>query len=405
MRHSARRPPSVVDRVLDLLGAFTAERPRLTLSELQPQCRACRCRPRTGSPVSSRGAGPSCATKPAPTASGCGCGKSPRSLRTARSCGKARCRSWKTSTKPRTRTCSSPCSTGPRSSSSSASCNRCGAVNVLTRVGGRLPAHATGVGQVLLAHASAEVQEEVLAGPLKTFTPKTIASPALLRRVLADVRRDGYVISDGQVELVALSVAAPVRDTTDEVVAAISVVVPAGGTDPRTLVPASPGRGTRDFAGAGGTQGRAPEPVAPRRLEPDCGRMDPGLPDGVGEGAAHRSSSSVPARAGSRPWLRCGTGASPAGSCWSARNRCSRTSGRRCPRAFSPAPSHAATDPAHRIVLRGKGHRPGRRPGRALDRAARTAARAARSDTTSWSSPPAPGPVPFPCPVWTSRVC
>lgn len=34
MRNSAPRPPSVVDRVLDLLGAFTAERPRLTLSEL-----------------------------------------------------------------------------------------------------------------------------------------------------------------------------------------------------------------------------------------------------------------------------------------------------------------------------------------------------------------------------------
>lgn len=113
-----------------------------------------------------------------------------------------------------------------------------GAVNVLTRVGGRLPAHATGVGLVLLAHAPAEVQEEVLAGPLKTFTPKTIASPVLLRRVLADIRRDGHVISDGQVELVALSVAAPVRDATDEVVAAISVVVPAEGTDPRTLVPA-----------------------------------------------------------------------------------------------------------------------------------------------------------------------
>jgi DNA-binding IclR family transcriptional regulator len=52
------------------------------------------------------------------------------------------------------------------------------------------------------------------------------------------VRRDGYAVSDGQIELIALSVAAPVRDATDEVVAAISVVVPAEGTDPRTLVPA-----------------------------------------------------------------------------------------------------------------------------------------------------------------------
>lgn len=112
------------------------------------------------------------------------------------------------------------------------------AVNVITRVGGRLAAHATGVGLVLLAHAPTEVQEQVLSGPLKTYTPKTIASPEHLRRVLADVRRDGFVISDQQVELVSLSVAAPVYGPEDSVVAAISIVVPAQGAEPRTLVPA-----------------------------------------------------------------------------------------------------------------------------------------------------------------------
>jgi DNA-binding IclR family transcriptional regulator len=113
-----------------------------------------------------------------------------------------------------------------------------GAVNVVSRVGGRLPAHATGVGLVLLAHAPADVQEEVLAGPLKVYTPKTISSPDRLRHVLADVRRDGYAISDGQIELIALSVAAPVFGADDSVVAAISIVVPSEGTDPHTLVPA-----------------------------------------------------------------------------------------------------------------------------------------------------------------------
>jgi DNA-binding IclR family transcriptional regulator len=78
----------------------------------------------------------------------------------------------------------------------------------------------------------------VLAGPLKTFTPKTIGSESELRRVLADVRRNGYAISDGQIELISLSVAAPVFAADDAVAAAISVVVPAEGTDPRTLVPA-----------------------------------------------------------------------------------------------------------------------------------------------------------------------
>src|SRR5581483_9657836 len=100
-----------------------------------------------------------------------------------------------------------------------------GAVRVLTRVGGRFPAHATGVGLVLLAHADPEVQERAIAGPLRRFTGKTICSGAVLRRVLADVRRTGVAISDGQVELVALSVAAPVYGPDDRVAAAVSVVI------------------------------------------------------------------------------------------------------------------------------------------------------------------------------------
>ncbi|GAA2547404.1 IclR family transcriptional regulator [Pseudonocardia hydrocarbonoxydans] len=111
------------------------------------------------------------------------------------------------------------------------------AVNVITRVGGRLPLHATGVGLVLLAHAPPELQERVLAAPLRRYTEHTITTPAQLRRVLADVRRSGVAVSDRQIELVALSVAAPVRAPGGEVVAALSVVVPAAGSDPRAYVP------------------------------------------------------------------------------------------------------------------------------------------------------------------------
>nr|WP_211178196.1 IclR family transcriptional regulator [Pseudonocardia acidicola] len=111
------------------------------------------------------------------------------------------------------------------------------AVNVITRVGMRLPLHATGVGLVLLAHADAELQERVLAAPLRRYTDKTICSADELRRVLADVRRTGVAISDGQIELVALSVAAPVRGASGDVVAALSVVVPATGTNPLAYVP------------------------------------------------------------------------------------------------------------------------------------------------------------------------
>lgn len=99
------------------------------------------------------------------------------------------------------------------------------AVRVRTQVGAHWPMHATGVGLVLLAHAPHQVRETVLARPLESFTERTVTDPALLRAMLADVRRAGYAISDGQVTLDAYSVAAPVRGPRDDVVAAVSVVV------------------------------------------------------------------------------------------------------------------------------------------------------------------------------------
>jgi DNA-binding IclR family transcriptional regulator len=64
-------------------------------------------------------------------------------------------------------------------------------VHALTRVGGRLPVHATGVGLVLLAHAGRDVQQQVLAGPLTAYTPFTVVDPLQIRAILADVRRKG----------------------------------------------------------------------------------------------------------------------------------------------------------------------------------------------------------------------
>ena len=111
------------------------------------------------------------------------------------------------------------------------------AVNVITRMGSRLPLHATGVGLVLLAHAPVEVQELALASPLRTFTPKTIRRPRQLREALARVRRDDYAISDRQIEMITYSVAAPVRGLEGDVVAAVSVVVPTE-TRQGTVLPA-----------------------------------------------------------------------------------------------------------------------------------------------------------------------
>ncbi|HEX4250125.1 MAG TPA: IclR family transcriptional regulator [Pseudonocardia sp.] len=110
-----------------------------------------------------------------------------------------------------------------------------GAVPVLTRVGGRFALTATGGGLVLLAHAPDDVREDVLGGPIPRFTEYTVTDPARLRALLADVRANGYSISDRQVTDDALSVGAPIRDARGAVVAAVSLVVHHGVAAPHPL--------------------------------------------------------------------------------------------------------------------------------------------------------------------------
>jgi DNA-binding IclR family transcriptional regulator len=112
------------------------------------------------------------------------------------------------------------------------------AVSVLTRVGGRFALAPTGVGLVLLAHAPVEVQEQVLAAPLRRHTPHTITDPRQLRRVLAEVRRSGVAVSDRQVTTDAVSVAAPI-EARGAVVAALSIVV--RGNSAAAVRPFAPG--------------------------------------------------------------------------------------------------------------------------------------------------------------------
>jgi DNA-binding IclR family transcriptional regulator len=112
------------------------------------------------------------------------------------------------------------------------------AVAVYTKVAGRFALPPTGVGLVLLAHAPVEVQERVLAGPLKRYTRYTLTDPRELRRVLADVRRTGVAVSDRQVTADAVSVAAPV-EVRGSVVAALSIVV--RGNSPAAVRTMAPG--------------------------------------------------------------------------------------------------------------------------------------------------------------------
>lgn len=96
----------------------------------------------------------------------------------------------------------------------------------ITRIAGRLPLHASSSGLILLAFAPEDERERVLAEPLAPVSPETVIDPGELRRRLADIRRDGFVVAAGSIESVSTGVAVPVRDGRGPVIAALSVVLP-----------------------------------------------------------------------------------------------------------------------------------------------------------------------------------
>ncbi len=99
-------------------------------------------------------------------------------------------------------------------------------MSVNLSVGSRLPSHATAMGKVLLAH----LDDETLAGligdrRLPRFTAATITDPSELRATIAVVRERGYAVTHGELEQRLSSFAAPVRDATGAVAAAINVAL------------------------------------------------------------------------------------------------------------------------------------------------------------------------------------
>lgn len=82
-----------------------------------------------------------------------------------------------------------------------------------SRVGGRLPMHATGVGKAILAYETEEVREAYLRRGLEARTPRTITDPETLRAELRRVRAVGYSITVDEVRAGSCSVAVPVFHT------------------------------------------------------------------------------------------------------------------------------------------------------------------------------------------------
>ena len=90
-------------------------------------------------------------------------------------------------------------------------------------VGTQLPAQATSMGRVLLAHLTEdELRARLAQIRFVRFTPRTVTSPARLVRILTDVRAQGYASVEEELEPGLSSIAVPIRDKQDRVVAALN---------------------------------------------------------------------------------------------------------------------------------------------------------------------------------------
>jgi len=89
-----------------------------------------------------------------------------------------------------------------------------------------VPAHATACGKVLLAFRESW-RESVLRVPLEPRTERTIVDPAQIRLEALEIRERGYATECGEYADDLAGVAAPVRDPSGEVGAALALTLPA----------------------------------------------------------------------------------------------------------------------------------------------------------------------------------
>jgi DNA-binding IclR family transcriptional regulator len=100
-------------------------------------------------------------------------------------------------------------------------------IRIVSQVGHRLPGHCTGVGKAMLAFKPKAELEKLLAGvELERYTGNTITDKDQLKAELELVRQSGYALDNEEIIDGLRCVAAPIRDHTTQVVAALSVSGP-----------------------------------------------------------------------------------------------------------------------------------------------------------------------------------
>ena len=110
-------------------------------------------------------------------------------------------------------------------------------VPTISRMGGRLPLHTTGVGKVLLAYQSDDFLARFFARPLQTPTLHSLRSESAVRAELERIRATGYSVTNQEMTLGNSSLAVPIFVGEGPPFAAVGLVTHLARFDSRRSVP------------------------------------------------------------------------------------------------------------------------------------------------------------------------
>jgi DNA-binding IclR family transcriptional regulator len=111
-----------------------------------------------------------------------------------------------------------------------------GPLRVVQRIGESRPIYCTAVGKVLAAALPEKELEELIARTdFKRITPKTIVSPVAFRKEMVSIREKGVAFDNEEHIKGVRCLAAPVRDYSGQVRAALCVVGPKDNLLPKRM--------------------------------------------------------------------------------------------------------------------------------------------------------------------------
>ena len=100
------------------------------------------------------------------------------------------------------------------------------AIKLTSKPGHTTPLHSGATGKILLAYADEKEIEKVLSQKLESYTESSTTDKKKIRKQLKEIRKQGYVVSWGEVDRGAIGIGAPILDEEGNILYGLSLVGP-----------------------------------------------------------------------------------------------------------------------------------------------------------------------------------